>query len=222
MKTIAPFAATTALVLTAGLAHAADLTYDFPTDVQGFANVSWQATAPTGWAGLPGAVKTAHTVGGWQMQLMKEFNFEAGGGAPDQQVAMQQLAHLGPDARFKFDIMVDGGSFPAGAQTWYQLNVVGNSDGTVAWTQNGITFPAGWHNADDATLLSAHVDQPFSSFGWQPGDNWFQLHVGSNSEGAVPVNFYLDNVVAYAVPEPGTLAIFGLGALAGLLLRRRQ
>ncbi len=211
-----------ALAVTGGLAHAADLAYDFPTDTQGFTSVSWQATAPTGWAGLPGSVKTTHTAGGWQMQMVKEFSFEAGGGAADQQLAMRELANLGADAHFKFDLMVDGGSFPAGVAGWYNFNVVGNSDGTANWTQQGVTFPSGWHNADDATLITTHIDQPFSYFGWQPGDTWFQFWAGSNSAGDVPVNFYLDNVSAYAVPEPGTFALFGLGALAGLLLRRRR
>lgn len=199
----------------------ADLLYTFNTDAEGFQNVSWQAGSPVGWAGAP-TVKQTHAAGGWQMLLTKEFDWMAGGGSANQQMEMQSLANIG--GRLAFDIMIDGGSFPAGAQTWFEFNVVGNSDGSAGWTQNNNLFtPAGWHNADDPTLLTLHVDKPFSFFGWEAGDSWFQLWTGTNSDGPVPVSFYIDNVHAYAavVPEPSTLALAGLGA-AALLIRRRK
>lgn len=195
----------------------ADLYYSFDTGPEDFQNVIWSG-GPVGWAGGP-AIKQTHGVGGWQMQLTKEFAWSAGGGSANQQLEMQALANLGANARFAFDVMVDGTSFPAGAATWFQFNVVGNSDGPAGWTQNQDLFtPAGWHNADDPTLLVLHVDQPFSYFGWQPGDSWFQFWTGANSE--VPVNFYLDNVTAYAVPEPSVLGLAALGFTLGLRRRR--
>ena len=207
-----------ALCLAGGTAARADLTYNFATDVEGFQNVTWQAANPAGWSGLPG-VKQNHAAGGWQMLLTKEFAWSPGGGEPIQQTAMQALASSG-NARLKFDVMVNGSSFPAGVAGWFQFNVVGNSDGAAGWTQHGDIFTAAsWHNADDPTLISMHMDQPFSYFGWETGDTWFQFWTGANSDGAVPVNFFLDNVVAY-VPEPSTFALLGLG-VAALLIRRR-
>jgi hypothetical protein len=199
----------------------AELLYTFNADAEGFQNVSWQS-GPAGWPG-GSSVRQTHVAGGWQMYLTKEFSFEAGGGAANQQVEMQTLANQG--GRLAFDVMIDGGSFPAGAQTWFQFSVVGNSDGASGWTQKENIFTAAdWHNADDATLVTLHIDQPFSYFGWEAGDQWFQFYTGSNSDGAVPVNFYLDNVQAYsvAVPEPSTLALAGLGSAALLLARRRR
>ena len=107
--------------------------------------------------------------------------------------------------------------------TWYNFNVVGNSDGAAGWTQKENLFTiSGWHNADDPTLLTMHIDQPFSYFGWEPGDNWFQLWTGANSATGVPVNFFLDNVTAYAVvPEPSMFALAGLGFAALLIVRRK-
>lgn len=197
----------------------ADLFYNFNTDADGFQNVAW-TPGPAGWPGAP-ALKQTHTAGGWQMQMTKEFAWSAGGGSANQQLEMQALANLGANAHFAFDVMVDGTSFPAGAATWFQFSVVGNSDGSAGWTQNQDLFtPANWHNADDPTLITLHVDQPFSYFGWQPGDQWFQFWTGANSIADVPVNFYLDNVVAYAVPEPSALGLVGLGI--ALSLRRRR
>jgi hypothetical protein len=152
--------------------------------------------------------------------LTKEFSWQAGGGSANQQIEMQALANAG--SRISFDVMVDGTSFPAGTAMWYNFNVVGNSDGAVGWTQLENLFTvSGWHNADDPTLFTQHIDLAFSALGWQAGDSWFQLHTGSNSDGAAPVNFFLDNVNCYVVPEPSTFALAGLG-LAALLIRRRK
>ena len=208
--------------LVAATSAHADLNYNFNADAEGFANVSWQAANPVGWAG-GSTVKQAHTAGGWQMLLTKEFSWGAGGGSANQQLEMQALANLGDSAHLSFDIMIDGLSFPAGSSAWFQFNVVGNSDGTAGWTQKENLFTvSSWHNADDSTLISMHIDQPFSYFGWQPGDSWFQFYTGSNSDGAA-VNFYIDNVSAYAVvPEPTTLTLAGLGCVALLMARRRN
>jgi len=183
------------------------LVYTFDTDVEGFQNVAWQAS---------GNVKQTHTAGGWQMLLTKEFSWTPGGGEPVQQLAMQALAN-DPDARISFDLWLDGNSFPAGVATWYQFNLVGNSDGTAGWTQLD-KVAEGYHSEDDQTVLTWHIDLPFSALGWQPGDGWFQLWTGANSEDSVPVNFYIDNV--RLVPEPATLSLLGLGAAA--LLRKKK
>jgi hypothetical protein len=207
------------IIAAVGLTTAANaqtgLSYTFNTDVEGFQNVAWSPPRPVGWSGLP-SVQQVHTAGGWQMLLTKEFSWTPGGGVPIQQVEMQNLANSG-GARLRFDVMVDATSFPSGAATWYQLWIVGNSDGAAGWTQTQLIDAN--QSAGQADLRTWHFDLPFGQLGWQPGDTWFQLWTGANSDAGVAVNFYLDNVVL--VPEPSVFALAGLGAAALLIFRRR-
>jgi hypothetical protein len=119
-----------------------------------------------------------------------------------------------------FDIMVDGSSFPAGVANWYSLNMAGNSDGALGWTQTDRLSGDAWHNADDPALISTHVEKTFAEMGWEPGDSWFQIFLGANSADDFPVGFYIDNLTI--VPEPSVFALAGLGAVLLLLVRRHR
>lgn len=66
-----------------------------------------------------------------------------------------------------------------------------------------------------------HFDLSFADMGWQAGDSWFQVFFGSNSDAARPVQFLVDNIRVYEVPEPTSLALAGLGAAMLLILRRK-
>ncbi len=77
--------------------------------------------------------------------------------------------------------MLDGTSSNPGAGVWYNINIAGNSAGT-GWTQIDSVTGAGWHNPDDPTLFSYHLDYTFAQLGWaEPADatGWFQLYFGS-------------------------------------------
>jgi hypothetical protein len=154
------------------------------------------------------------------MLMTKEFSWGPGGGSANQQTDMQALTFYS-DPKIDFDIMVDGTSFPAGAATWFQFWIVGNSDGAAGWTQSQLVDA--YQNADQSDLRVWHFSRTFADLGWEPGDTWFQFWTGANSDGAVPVEWYIDNVVVYdtVVPEPSTIALAGLGSLL-LLFRRRH
>ena len=192
----------------------------FDTDAQNFDNFVWSATGPVGWSGGP-AVQAPAAAGGWTLggsfNYRHEFDFASG-----EQPIMNELSASGL-GRFAFDVIVDGTSFPPGVANWYQINVAGNSAGT-SWTQVERVTGEAWHNADDNALYATHVDLGFDQLGWNDPEDatgWFQIYFGANSASDFPVQFYIDNVTAYAVPEPSLFALAGVGSLA-LLFRRRR
>lgn len=198
----------------------ADLSYTFDEDAQDFQNFSWSATGPSGWSG-GAALQATPSSGGWTLggsfNYLKEFSW------PDQ-VEMQSLAASG-QGRLSFDLILDGSSFTPGVANWYNVNIAGNSAGANGWTQFEKLSGDAWHNADDNALYSTHVDVSFAELGWaDPEDatGWFQLYFGANSADDFPIQFYIDNVTAYAVPEPSALALGFAGVMALAGWRRRQ
>ena len=188
----------------------ADLSFTFDSDAQGFTGGAWSAGRQ--------AFQATPAAGGWNL-----------GGGPfhefawPEQVDMQALANLGT-SRISFTLSVDGGTWTPGVAQWFQLHYAGNSDGALGWTQNagGGNPVDAWHNADDNTLYSWTFDHSFAQMGWQPGDSWFQINFGSNSDGSAPVKFYVDDVHVYAVPEPSSIALTGLSSVLLLMARRRK
>jgi hypothetical protein len=203
----------------------ADLLYTFDTDLEGVQLAQWVSPGPAGWAGGP-VFTSVNTAGGWTLGSgggpYKEFSWTPGGGVTVQQLEMRRLAGLG-NSRLAFDVVVDGTSFTGPAGQWFQIHYAGNSGGAANWTQAQVPGPS-WHNPGDPALYSWHVDASFTSVGWDVDDGtggWFQLFWGANSDAANPIRFYIDNLRLYEVPEPGTLALAGLGAAVLLLFRRK-
>ena len=206
----------TCLIVAAALVAAfsgrgAELVYNFTTGVDGFVSGSWSSTGPAGWSG-GAALQATNNAGGWTMGNgggpMKDLTAEPG--------ALDLIASGA--ARLSFDVIVDGSSFKPATPGWFQVWIAGNSGGTAGWTQKMVVDS--YHNADDATMVSTHVDVPYADVGWQAGDTWYQLWLGANSDGAAPVNFYVDNV-RLQVPEPSSAMLLILGVV-GLFIRNRS
>ena len=203
-------------------ASAQPLVFTFDTGAQNFQNFTWSSTGPAGWSG-GACIQALATTGGWTLggtfNYYHEFDFASG-----QQPIMQALSASGA-GHVSFDVLLDGTSFPNNTGTWYSIIAAGNSAGATGWTQiSDITGSGLWRNSGDTSLLSTHVDLTFTQLGWNDAADatgWFQLYFGANSDAAHPMDFYIDNVTVYAVPEPSTLALAGLGAAALLISRRR-
>ncbi len=205
-----------AVLLAGSVAARADLLYTFDTDIgpDFTQNVAWSAN-------LGGSAQSTMTSGGWTLGSgpQKEFSWQAGGGAANQQTTMQEYANNAANYRVAFDVTIDGTSFSVAGSDWFNLQIAGNSDGTAGWSQQ--QFASGWHNDGDTALYSWHGDYSFADVGWEPGDNWFQIAFGVQT-GTIPIDYYVDNLSIYQVPEPATLALIGIGTVGLLTFRRRH
>jgi len=200
----------------------ADLLYTFDSAIPGGwgGTYAWSA-GPAGWAGA-GSLKSINTTGGWQ-DWHQTYNAPWSDGALSPQPTLTAMAAAG-NAALSFDIVVDGTSFAPGVSDWYNLTFAANSD-SGAWTQfeNILGASAPWHDSGDSAMHVTHLNYTFAQLGWSKpltSATWFQLNFAANS-GASPIDYYIDNVNFYTVPEPTTLTLLGLGAAALLMFRRK-
>ena len=101
---------------------------------------------------------------------------------------------------------------PFEAQTWYRVEMVFDMEAHEGWITVQPEGGALWES--DKTPLN---------YGWEWSPDFFFLanNVKAWDGTVVPVSYYLANVsVTPLVPEPATMSLLGLGALA--LLRRRR
>lgn len=204
----------------------ADLLYTFDTGATG--------TAGGGGGGFDGgtftwsstyqAVQATTTSGGWTLPggpgPVFDLNWPA-------QSAGQTIANNG-DGHISFDLSVNSSSFLVGGWTlgdWYQIHVAFNGSAS-GWTQDpgatGGNTVTGNYDGLDHTW---HLDYTFAQAGWTAGNSWFQINYGGNSAGTDALQFYVDNINFYEVapaPEPGTIALAGLGAAMLAIVRRRK
>jgi hypothetical protein len=103
---------------------------------------------------------------------------------------------------------------------WNQFGVLFNYDGH--WDNFFASTTSDFVGADGRTWT--HCVVPYTVAGVSAGLSYFGFSISENASGNIAgETIYLDNIQVAAVPEPGALALLGLGALVGgACLRRRQ
>ena len=152
----------------------------------------WSA-GPSGWSGA-GCLQDNNTSGGWGGGNAIILNFSYSSGHQPNIWAMDATA-----GRVSFDVVVDSTSFNANPSgQWWQIFLAGNSNPN-GWTQSTVVDT--WRDASNTSLEIHHVDLPFSALGFVPasatGFSYYQMNLWANSDGANPINFYIDNVSFY-------------------------
>ena len=101
---------------------------------------------------------------------------------------------------------------------WNQFGVIFNYNGN--WSSFFSSTATDFTGADGNTWT--HIDIPYT-INAVSGLSYFQLSVAENTGGNVAgETIYVDNFqVPQVVPEPGTLALLGLGGMSALVFRRR-
>ena len=135
---------------------------------------------------------------------------------------------LANSSSLSFDVAVPSSSAFGGLYGLYFDVAVYQPAGNLAGTTTGstTTFASldgyGWTlgpSGGSATLTWSMPTVLANALGANPSvATYLYIMAYTGGSGAM----YVDNVTVTPVPEPGTLAFFGLGGLCGLLLRRRH
>jgi len=167
--------------------------------------------------------------GGWEITSTAAAGGSAGYsymGAQYQNggVSGNTSTHLS-DYTLSFDAMATGGSLNIQIQTWNGAGFSGGMSGTLN------TAPASPGYGNDQTLHNTWTHYSLnlgdtSIFQGNSGVNLaggtFQIAMQLNGGGPTPYSntLYVDNFMLTMVPEPSSLALCGLGALAFFLRRK--
>ena len=226
-KTLTHLALTAAAFLGLGAiqAQAQSVTYNFT----GGSNQGW---SNAGFGNTPAA--TTALIGGQEYLYLPFVNFQNGSDASDSSgnlsgfnAAMSAAINNPSGYDISYNYYLNTSTFSNA--TFLQLGVYVNT-GTGYYKQdystpNQISFNGAQVSSGD--IFTGTVTENLGTMGVADGnaatEGYFRLGLIENTgSGTAGVGVYYTDISVYAVPEPATLAMAGLGGLSMLFLRRRK
>jgi hypothetical protein len=220
----------------------AQLSFTFDTSSNpGWSGFNWVANSPDGGGALQAAYTGTSSPGqnlGWYQGAMVDFGaIPSPDGQYDANSDIRNMIMFSGGVNVSFDLIIDGPtSFTPGVSSWYDFVMVGNSLGN--WTQlpTQANPPPGWTGDNyapdpgysDPNTYTFNMSYTSTDLGWTYNDSpppwdFYQLDfIGQTTDGSTPFDFYIDNLTITPAPEPTSLALAGLGAVAALLIFRRR
>ena len=172
-------------------------------------------TGGAGNAGTPGALGLQNGSTGWNVaQSQNEQNNQA----------FLNALWGGAELELTYTLTEN---ITTGASGYWQLVPIFNDNQGYTQLNNAsfFTTASGNLNAGTYTVTYAYTPSTSTLPTTSGQDTYFQLLISANSGGSV-VNanqqYYIDDIQIVPAPEPGTLAVAGLGGLAMFGLRRRK
>ena len=220
MKRTLGLAAAVALVLGSIQAQAQSVIYTFSDATSdGWANAGFGGSPLASVSNIGGQNYIFLPLGGFQVG-----NVSAGSGALYN--AMAAAAASPAVYNLSYDYYINTANWGATPGTYFQIGSFVNTGGGYYAQDFGAVKEVELNGTQVASgaVFTGHVSVNFAAVGFSmPADTFYRLGLIENGDGSgAGVGAYFTNISVAPIPEPGSLALIGLGMTSLITIRRRH